>query len=120
MAKLLPVSAPFHSSLMGPAAERMAAALASTDIAAPVTPLVANVTAEATADPAAIREHLVKQVTGRVRWTESVTYMRDKGCEDFIEVGSGKVLAGLIRRICKDTRTLSVGEPGDIDAFAKF
>ncbi len=119
MAKLLPVSAPFHSSLMQPAAERMAEALAAAKISAPVTTLVANVTAKDVANPASIRDLLVKQVTGRVRWTQSVQHMVDEGCETFIEVGSGKVLSGLIKRIARDAATLNVGEPGDIDAFAK-
>ena len=119
MAKLLPVSAPFHSSLMQPAAERMRAALAETKINAPATTLVANVTARDVANPTSIRDLLVKQVTGRVRWTESVQHMVDEGCESFIEVGSGKVLSGLIKRIARDATTLNVGEPGDIDAFAK-
>jgi len=119
MAKLLPVSAPFHSSLMKPAADRMAEALAGAKITAPVTTLVANVTAKDVANPASIRDLLVKQVTGRVRWTQSVQHMVDEGCETFIEVGSGKVLSGLIKRIARDAATLNVGEPGDIDAFAK-
>lgn len=120
LAKLLPVSAPFHSSLMQPAAERMAAALAESKIQAPATALVANVTAKEAANPDAIRDLLVKQVTGRVRWTESVEYMTGKDCDRFIEVGAGKVLSGLIKRIARDATTLSVGEPGDLDAFAKL
>ena len=117
IAKLLPVSAPFHSSLMAPAAERMAEALAEADIQSPATPLIANVTADVTSDPAVIRDLLVKQVTGRVRWTESVQKMAADGCETFVEVGSGKVLCGLVKRIAKGTATMSVGEPGDVDAF---
>ncbi|MBI1365093.1 MAG: ACP S-malonyltransferase [Alphaproteobacteria bacterium] len=120
LAKLLPVSAPFHSSLMAPAAEKMEVALAKTAIRAPVTPLVANVTAAETNSPDEIRKLLVEQVTGRVRWTESVAYMAGKGCDRFIEIGSGKVLAGLIKRIAKDAITASVGEPADIDAFCKL
>lgn len=119
MAKLLPVSAPFHSSLMAPAAERMKEALAAVKIVAPVTTLVANVTAKDVANPASIRDLLVKQVTGRVRWSESVAHMTKEGCELFIEAGTGKVLSGLIRRIARDAQTLNVGEPGDIDAFVK-
>lgn len=119
LAKLLPVSAPFHSSLMTPAAARMAEALAETAINAPAAPLVANVTAAAVTGPDDIRDLLVRQVTGRVRWTESVAYMAGKGCETFVEVGSGKVLSGLIKRIHWDAATLCVGEPADIDAFAK-
>ena len=120
MAKLLPVSAPFHSSLMSPAAERMAEALAKAEIKAPATALVANVTARQAPAPAEIRELLVKQVTGRVRWTESVAYMSEQGCETFIEVGSGKVLSGLIKRINRAAAVLAVGAPGDIDAFANL
>ncbi len=120
IAKLLPVSAPFHSSLMAPAADRMADALGETTINAPVTTLVANVTAREAVAPDEIRELLVKQVTGRVRWTESVRYMNDQGCDTFIEVGAGKVLSGLIRRINREAATLNVGEPGEIDAFLKL
>ena len=120
MAKLLPVSAPFHCSLMSPAAERMKEALASAKIVAPVTTLVANVTAKDVANPASIRDLLVKQVTGRVRWTQSVGHMAAEGCDTFIEVGSGKVLSGMVKRIPRDAETLNVGEPGDINAFAKI
>lgn len=119
LAKLLPVSAPFHSSLMQPAAERMAEALAEAKIRAPATKLVANVTAKEVANPDAIRDLLVKQVTGRVRWAESVAYMAGQGCEGFIEVGAGKVLSGLIRRIVPDVMTFAVGEPGEIEGFAR-
>lgn len=119
LAKLLPVSAPFHSSLMAPAAERMKEALAETKITAPATTLVANVTAKDVANPASIRDLLVKQVTGRVRWTESVAHMTKSGCESFVEVGAGKVLSGLIRRISRDAAVANVGEPGDIDSFVK-
>lgn len=120
IAKLLPVSAPFHSSLMTPAAARMTDALGETAIKAPVTTLVANVTAGEVVRPDDIRDLLVKQVTGRVRWTQSVGYMIEQGCDSFIEVGSGKVLCGLIRRINRDVKTLNVGEPGDIDVFSKL
>lgn len=116
LAKLLPVSAPFHSSLMAPAAERMAEALAEASITTPSTILVANVTA-APAQTDDIRALLVDQVTGRVRWTESVSFMVGEGCEQFIEVGSGKVLSGLVRRIAKQAETTNIGEPKDIDAF---
>ncbi len=119
MAKLLPVSAPFHCSLMAPAAKRMQQALEKAAIKAPLTPVVANVTAREAGAPDDIRKLLVEQVTGRVRWTESVAYMADRGCDTFVEIGAGKVLAGLIKRIAKDSKTLSVGEPADIDAFAK-
>ncbi len=120
IAKLLPVSAPFHCSLMAPAAARMTDALGETAIKAPVTTLVANVTAGEAVRPDDIRDLLVKQVTGRVRWTESVAYMVEQGCDHFIEVGSGKVLCGLIRRINRDVKTLNVGEPGDVEAFSKL
>lgn len=119
LAKLLPVSAPFHSSLMQPAADRMADALADAIINAPATNLVANVTAQPTTSPDDIRALLVKQVTGRVRWTESVQFMTDKGCDDFVEVGSGKVLCGLVKRIAKGANATNVGEPADIEAFGK-
>ncbi len=120
IAKLLPVSAPFHSSLMAPAAEKMKDALSKVAIKPPVAPLVANVTAQEVSDPAKIRDLLYRQVTGRVRWTESVAYMSAKGGDRFIELGSGRVLAGLIKRILKDAALISVGEPADIDAFMKF
>ena len=120
LAKLLPVSAPFHSSLMQSAADRMALALGETEIRPPVPTLVANVTAKEVTAPDEIRALLVKQVTGRVRWTESVSYMVEAGCERFIELGSGKVLAGLIRRIARDATSLSVSEPADIEAFGKI
>lgn len=119
LAKLLPVSAPFHSSLMQPAADRMADALAETTINAPATDLIANVTAQPTTSPDEIRDLLVKQVTGRVRWTESVQFMADKGCDEFFEVGSGKVLCGLVKRIAKGAKAANVGEPADIEAFGK-
>jgi [acyl-carrier-protein] S-malonyltransferase len=119
MAKLLPVSAPFHSALMAPAATTMEKALAMASMAAPKTPLVANVTARQTAKPAEIKALLVKQVTGRVRWTESVSYMAGAGVDKFVEIGTGKVLAGLVKRIAKDAAILSVGEPADVEAFAK-
>ncbi len=120
MAKLLPVSAPFHCSMMAPAAKRMHEALTNADIKPPVTPLVANVTARATTAPGEIRDLLVKQVTGRVRWTESVAHMAEQGVGTFVEIGTGKVLAGLVKRIARDAKIISVGEPGDVDAFLKF
>ncbi len=119
MAKILPVSAPFHCSLMAPAAARMDKALGDAKIVSPKTDLVANVTARPTGGPDEIRALLVQQVTGRVRWTESVVYMAGEGVERFFEIGSGKVLAGLIKRIASDASTMSLGEPGDIDAFVK-
>ena len=120
LAKLLPVSAPFHSSLMQPAADRMAEALAGAEIRAPATTLVANVTARAAGGPDEIRDLLVKQVTGRVRWTESVSCMVEQGCGTFVEIGAGKVLTGLVKRINREATGLNVGASGDIDAFAKL
>ncbi|MCE2563083.1 ACP S-malonyltransferase [Komagataeibacter sp. FNDCF1] len=113
----LPVSAPFHCSMMAPAAAAMRAALADTDIAAPVVPVVANVTAAKVTDPAAIRDLLVRQVTGTVRWRESVDAMVGMGVDSFVEIGAGKVLAGLVRRINGDVATRSVGTPADIEAY---
>lgn len=113
----LTVSAPFHSSLMGPAQERMAEALAATTIAAPAVPIFSNVTVAKTSDPQTIRETLTAQVTGRVRWTETISAMVEDGTTLFAEVGSGKVLSGLIRRIAKGTATVTVGTPSDIDSY---
>lgn len=118
IAKLLPVSAPFHSSLMAPAADRMAEALAGADISSPATSLIANVTAAPLTAPEDIRDALIKQVTGRVRWTESVANMTAAGCDTFVEVGAGKVLCGLVRRIEKGATTMNVSEPADVEAFA--
>jgi [acyl-carrier-protein] S-malonyltransferase len=113
---LLPVSAPFHCSLMKPAADAMAKALAATPPRAPSVPLVSNVTAAPVADAAAIREGLVKQVTGMVRWRESIAWLAANGVDCFVEVGAGKVLTGLVKRIAPGTATLTLGEPGDIAA----
>lgn len=115
----LPVSAPFHCPLMQPAADAMRDALAATTIKAPIVPLVANVTASATSDPEAIRQQLVEQVCGTVRWRESVMYMKAQGVTDLVECGAGKVLAGLVKRIEKDMGAVSIGSPADIDAFLK-
>jgi [acyl-carrier-protein] S-malonyltransferase len=120
MAKLLPVSAPFHCSLMTPAAAAMARALDGAAFAPPIAPIVANVTARETIAPSEIKSLLVKQVTGRVRWTESVAFMADRGVTRFIEVGTGKILAGLVKRIARDAAIMSAGEPGDVDAYLKF
>ena len=119
MAKLLAVSAPFHCSMMAPAAEIMAKALGAAKIVSPAAPVVANVTARPVESPSDIRTLLVKQVTGRVRWTESVDYMAREGGDRFIEIGTGKVLAGLIKRIAKDAAIISLGEPTDIEHFLK-
>jgi [acyl-carrier-protein] S-malonyltransferase len=116
-AMLLPVSAPFHSALMQPAAEVMADALAAVTIKAPVVPLVANVTARPVTDPAQILRGLVEQVTGTVRWRESVAFMASAGVSDFYEVGSGKVLAGLIKRIADGATGVSIGTPDDVAAY---
>lgn len=115
---LLPVSAPFHCSLMAPAAEKMAEALAGANIAAPFVPVVANVTAAPVADPAEIRRLLVEQVTGTVRWRESVLAMADLGVDSFVEFG-GKVLGPMIKRIAPDAATLSLVSMDDIEAAAK-
>ena len=117
-ALLLPVSAPFHCSLMQPAAEAMAAALAEVTMAAPVVPLVANVLATPISDPAEIRQRLVEQVTGVVRWTESVTWLTGEGgVTHLAELGTGKVLTGLAKRINAETTAVAISGPADIDAF---
>jgi [acyl-carrier-protein] S-malonyltransferase len=112
---LLPVSAPFHCALMAPAAKVMAEALAEVAIEAPVVPVVANVTARPVSDPTAIRRNLVDQVTGMVRWRESVSWLAGNGVSLFVEIGAGKVLSGLARRIAEGAETISVGTPADID-----
>jgi len=114
----LPVSAPFHCRMMAPAAEEMAEALSRVSIAAPAVPVVANVTARPYADVVDIRTRLVEQVTGMVRWRETIDWMAGAGVDRFIEVGSGKVLAGLIRRIAANAETVSVSAPADIDGLA--
>ncbi len=118
-ALLLPVSAPFHCALMAPAAEVMRAALADVEINAPAVPLVANVVAEAVSDPDTIRRLLVEQVTGRVRWRESVLYMAEQGVGEIIEVGAGKALSGMIRRIAKEIAVRAVNGPADVAALAE-
>jgi [acyl-carrier-protein] S-malonyltransferase len=116
----LNVSAPFHSPLMQPAAEEMAEALARTAILAPRAPLVANVTARPTLDPEAIRQLLVEQVTGRVRWRESVAWLAEEGgISRFAELGAGKVLTGMARRIAPDAEAVALNTPEDLEAFAK-
>jgi [acyl-carrier-protein] S-malonyltransferase len=119
-AVLLPVSAPFHCALMQPAADAMRDALASATISAPRVPVVANVTAAPTQDPEAIRRLLVEQVTGAVRWRECVAYMAEQGVTKFVECGSGKVLAGLLKRIAPGAAGISVGAPADFDAYRAF
>lgn len=115
----LPVSAPFHCPLMQPAADAMAEALETVAVSAPVVPVVANVTASAVSDPADICRLLVEQVTGMVRWRESVLYMKDQGVDQLVELGAGKVLAGLAKRIDKEVGAVSVGTPADVEAFLK-
>lgn len=112
----LPVSAPFHSSLMQPAADRMEEALADAEIKPTIVPLVANVTAEPISHPTEIRERLVEQVTGQVRWRESMGYLSEQGVNRMWEIGSGKVLSGLMRRIDKTVATSAIGTPADVDA----
>jgi len=116
---LLPVSAPFHCALMQPAAEAMAAVLADISLNAPSVPLVANVTASAVSQPDEIRDLLVKQVTGMVRWREGVLYMKENGVEELVELGAGKVLTGLARRIDRDLSARALGAPADIEEFMK-
>jgi [acyl-carrier-protein] S-malonyltransferase len=116
-AMLLPVSAPFHCALMQPAAEAMRAALAEVAVNAPVVPVMANVGAAPLSDPDAIRASLVAQVTGTVRWRECVLAMTEAGVDRFVEAGSGKVLAGLGKRIAAGATTLSVGTAEDIAAY---
>ena len=115
----LPVSAPFHCSLMTPAADVMAEALAAVTINPPVVPLVANVIAEAVTDPETIRKLLVEQVTGMVRWRESVVWMAAQGVEEVVELGSGKVLTGLARRIDRSLGARVVGTPAEVAEFAE-
>jgi len=116
----LNVSAPFHCPLMQPAADEMAAALAAATIIAPRAPLVANVTARPTLDPEAIRRMLVEQVTGRVRWRESMEWMAGEGgVTRFAEAGAGKVLSGMAKRIAPDAEATPLNTPADLEAFAK-
>lgn len=115
-AVLLPVSAPFHCALMAPAAEVMAEALGGVTINPPAAPLVANVTAAPETDPEAIRRNLIAQVTGMVRWRETISFLAGAGVDTFVEVGSGKVLSGLAKRIADGAETLTAGTPEDIDA----
>ena len=116
-ALMLPVSAPFHSVLMQPAAAVMADALAGVDIQPPAVPLIANVRAEAVTEPGAIRRLLVEQVTGTVRWRESIANMAQAGVTEFWEIGAGKALSGMIKRIAKDALVRNVGIPADIAAL---
>jgi [acyl-carrier-protein] S-malonyltransferase len=116
-AMMLPVSAPFHCGLMQPAADAMAEALSHVSIKPPVVPIVANVAAQAISEPAAIVRSLVEQVTGTVRWRESVLFMANAGVTAFYEVGAGKVLSGLIKRIADAATSSSIGTPEDLVRF---
>jgi [acyl-carrier-protein] S-malonyltransferase len=117
-AMLLPVSAPFHCALMKPAAEAMREALAKTDIKAPSVDLVANVTASPVREPERIRELLVEQVCGAVRWRECMGFMHKQGAGLFVEIGAGKVLAGLVKRTAEGARSLNVGTPAEVETFS--
>ncbi|MEC7760968.1 MAG: ACP S-malonyltransferase [Pseudomonadota bacterium] len=117
-AVMLPVSAPFHCALMQPAADVMAEALAGVTINAPAVPVVANVRAEAVSDPDTIRALLIEQVTGSVRWRESVAWMGANGVTETWEIGAGKALTGMIRRIEKSIATVTVGTPDEVKAAA--
>jgi [acyl-carrier-protein] S-malonyltransferase len=115
----LNVSAPFHSPLMQPAADAMREALAAVEMDALDTPLVANITARPVADPQLIRELLVQQVTGRVRWRESIEWMAQNGVARFAELGAGKQLTGMVKRNAPDAEALALNEPAELEAFAK-
>jgi [acyl-carrier-protein] S-malonyltransferase len=116
-AMMLPVSGPFHSALMQPAADVMADALGKVAVKAPIVPLVANVLARPTSDPAEIVRGLIAQVTGTVRWRESIAFMAQAGVTTFYEVGSGKVLSGLVKRIAEGATGIAIGVPDDVAAF---
>ncbi|HCJ00965.1 MAG TPA: malonyl CoA-acyl carrier protein transacylase, partial [Sulfitobacter sp.] len=115
-ALLLPVSAPFHCALMAPAAEEMAGALADVTMNAPAVPVVANVVAEAVTDPEQIRKLLIEQVTGQVRWMSSVEWMGAQGVTEVWEIGAGKALSGMIRRINKEITCVNIGTAADAAA----
>jgi [acyl-carrier-protein] S-malonyltransferase len=118
-AMLLPVSAPFHCALMAPAADAMAEAFGETPPRPPLVPLIANVSAAKETDPAAIRDLLVRQVTATVRWRECVNTMTALGIDSFVELGAGKVLTGLIKRIAPDAASIAAATPADIEAVLK-
>ncbi len=118
-AMLLPVSAPFHCALMEPAAQAMAQALDAVEVSAPLVPVVANVRAEAVSDPQVIKDLLVEQVTGSVRWRESVAWMSAQGVAQAFEVGAGKALSGMIRRIDREMACQAVGDPDGVKAAAE-
>lgn len=116
-AVMLTVSAPFHCALMAPAAQAMRAALQGVAMRAPVVPVVANATASPVTDPDAIRDALVRQVTATVRWRESVAFMAGQGVDSFLELGAGKVLSGLVKRIAAGSTPIAIGTPQDVAAF---
>jgi len=115
----LPVSAPFHSPLMAPAAEVMAEALGRVVLGSPIVPLVANISATATQDPIRIRRGLVEQVTAMVRWRESMLFLEQKGVEELVEIGAGRVLTGLAKRIAPDLAARSVGTPEEVESLIR-
>jgi len=115
----LPVSAPFHCALMQPAADRMAEVLATTKLSFPAVPVIANVTAVPSSDPDEIKKLLIEQVTSRVRWRECVLAMKDKNIDTIVEIGAGKVLTGLTKRIDKELTGVAVSSPADVEAFLK-
>ncbi len=115
----LPVSAPFHCSMMQPAAEKMRVALAAIDLKAPAVPLIANVTAERASDPSFIRDLLVQQVTGMVRWVDSVERMKALGVTKVIEIGHGNILTGLVKRIAPEIACVNISSPADLETFSK-
>jgi len=115
----LSVSAPFHCILMQPAADAMRQALAKVTIRPPAVPLLANVTAQETAEPQTIRTWLVEQVTGRVRWRESMLALRSLGVATTVEAGGNKVLTGMVKRTDKELQTVTLDTPADIEAFAR-
>ncbi len=114
-AVILPVSAPFHCSLMAPAAQEMSFALADTNIRPPFVPVVANITANGVSDPADIRRLLIDQITGMVRWRESILWMKENGVDEMVELGAGKVLSGLVKRIDRDIAVSSIGTPEQVE-----
>ena len=114
---MLPVSAPFHSQLMAPAADAMAEALSNVRVSAPVVPVIANVSVEPVSEPDAVIKALVDQVTGQVRWRETVEWLAGKGVTTLAEAGSGKVLTGLARRIDRSLNGVAIGTPADVEAF---
>ena len=116
---MLPVSAPFHCALMAPAAREMEEALAAADLRPPTVPLIANITAAPVSDPETIRRQLVQQVTGMVRWRESVLRLKAEGVQRLVEIGAGKVLSGLCKRIDREIEALAVGQPGEVEPILK-